>query len=89
MSDKRTAPNQSFKQSMQFIGHFLSWYQESFGQSDAYNHIKLIDLVKEAEDIHTLRIRELDEELTENIKSNTTITSKKQLVKRKRISKFL
>lgn len=45
---------------IQFIGKFLQWYQGSFGQPDVVNHIKLVELVKEAEDIHVLRVKEIE-----------------------------
>lgn len=48
------------EKSIRFVGNFLKWYQNSFGQSDVYNHIKLMDLVKEAEDIHTQKVKQFD-----------------------------
>lgn len=51
------------EKSIKFIGHFLAWYQNSFGQSDVFNNIKLLDLVKEAEDIHMQKIKEMELQL--------------------------
>lgn len=80
MSCKRTAPSLNSDKAIKFIGHFLSWYQESFSQSEAYNNLKLVELVKEAEDIHTQRIKEIEVNLISKVKNKP---------KRKRISKYL
>lgn len=58
--------DQSYVIALQFIAQFLSWYQNSFGQSDITNHHKLMDLVKEAEQIHVLRLKEIDTFFTKN-----------------------
>jgi len=98
MSGKRTVPPVSFDKAIKFIGHFLSWYQESFRQSDTYNNLKLIDLVKEAEDIHTIRIKEIEtfvHQKNKEYKKNVISTDKTPLSfsikkpRRKRISKYL
>ena len=88
---------ESKDRAIRFIGHFLKWYQESFGQSDVYNHIKLVDLVKEAEDIHVQRIKERDQEYRKNVITDcndrpTKILKrqvKKMAKKHKRISRYL
>jgi len=72
------------EQSIKFIGHFLSWYQQSYGLPDVVNNIKLNDLVREAETIHTQRIKELELQLEDKA---FKIKTKKR--KYKRISKFL
>ena len=77
--NKSQIPDQAIK----FIGHFLSWYQESYSQSDTYNHLKLVELVGEAETIHTARIRELEHNIQTKTKQKAVTT------KRKRISKYL
>lgn len=48
-----------------FIAKFLSWYQDSFSLPDVVTNIKLEELVRAAEEIHTIRIREKELELTE------------------------
>lgn len=85
---------ESKDQAIKFIGHFLKWYQESFGQSDVYNHIKLVELVKEAEDIHVQRIKERDQEYRKNVVTDyndrpAKILKKQLSKKHKRISRYL
>ena len=80
---------------IRFIGHFLKWYQDSYSLPDVVNRIKLEELVKEAEEIHTQRIKEMYNDYKETVVSTIekpTKTVKKQvkrLVKRKRISRYL
>jgi len=45
---------------IQFIGKFLSWYQDSYGQSDVVSRIGLEKLVKEAEEIHVEKLRDIE-----------------------------
>lgn len=71
------------ERSVKFIGHFLSWYQQSFSLPDVVNNIKLIELVKEAEVIHTCRIKELELQLEDKA---FKIRSKKRIHKRIRKS---
>jgi len=71
------------EKSIKFIGHFLTWYQNSFGQSDVFNHIKLLDLVKEAEDIHMQKIKEMELQLF-----TKAFKIKKEKKKHKKISKY-
>ena len=76
---------------LKFIGKFLGWYQNSFGNSDVANHINLLEIVKEAESIHVQHIKELDEEYKSKVISNyndkPTKTLKKQVKKLARHSK--
>jgi hypothetical protein len=58
------------EKAVKFIGHFLSWYQDSFGMPEVVNRIKLEELVKEAEQIHVDRIREIDQEYKKNVITN-------------------
>ena len=55
--------NTTREKAIKFIGHFLSWYQDSFGMPDVVNRLKLEELVKEAESIHTDKIKEMYVEL--------------------------
>lgn len=86
--------------SIQFIGKFLRWYQDSYSLSDVVNRIKLEELVKEAEDIHTQRVKEIyrdldtkyHEEVVSELTDKPTRKLKKQLTKlnrKKRISRYL
>lgn len=45
---------------IQFVGKFLSWYQESYGQSDVVSRVALERLVKEAEEIHVEKLKEIE-----------------------------
>lgn len=65
-----------------FIASFLGWYQNSFSQPDVVNHIKLVELVKQAEGIHTKRVMEREAELLikgQNIQKNTLKKLKKHI----------
>lgn len=74
-----------------FIGSFLTWYQDSYSLSDVTNRIKLEELVKVAEDIHTQRVKEIYQtnflelagnyhnEVSLNLNDSPTKTLKKQL----------
>lgn len=71
------------EKAVKFIGHFLSWYQDSFGMPEVVNRLKLEELVKEAEQIHVDRIREIDQEYKKYVITNyndkPTKTLKKQV----------
>lgn len=63
-------------QSIKFIGHFLQWYQDSYSQPDVVNHIKLLDLVKEAESIHTEVVKAINEDIDRLAKKTAEDTVK-------------
>lgn len=66
---------------IQFIGRFLSWYQDSYSLPDVVNRVKLEELVKEAESIHTEKVKELYVELDKKYKEKT-LTNKKRIKSR-------
>lgn len=56
----------SYFKALEFVDSFLFWYQNSFGQSEVYNHIKLKELVEKAEKIHNLRMKEIHKCFTQH-----------------------
>jgi len=64
-----------------FIANFLSWYQDSFSQSDVVNEIGMQKLVKQAEEIHTQRLLEREAELL--IAEKTTVENTLKTLKNK------
>lgn len=82
--------NNSKDNAMRFIAKFLSWYQNSFGNSNVANHLSLLELVKEAENIHVQRIREIDKDYKSKVISNYNDKPTKILKRKvKRISRYL
>jgi len=54
--------NTAKDQALRFIAKFLAWYQDSYSMPEVVNRLKLEQIVKEAEQIHVLRIQEIDKE---------------------------
>lgn len=83
------------EKAIQFIGRFLSWYQDSYSLPEVVNRLKLEELVKEAESIHVDKIKELEkrfnnvlESYRKNVKSNLNDKQTKTLKRQvKRIIK--
>lgn len=79
---------------IKFIGKFLTWYQDSYSLPDVVNKVKLEELVKEAEEVHVQRIKEIyDQEIISNLKSIPPQSHKKRpkagSVRRRKISRYL
>jgi len=81
----------SHSNAIKFIGRFLSWYQDSYGMPEVVNRLKLEELVKEAEQIHMDRIKEIDQKYRKTVITNyndkPTKTLKRQVKKLARYSK--
>ena len=70
------------EKAIKFVGHFLTWYQNSFSLPDVVNNIKLEELVKEAEEIHTERVKQLYRELDERYHKEVILNLNEGLVKK-------
>lgn len=91
---------QSKDQAFFFLGKFLTWYKDSFGQPGETIRTRLIELVKEAEDIHKTMLEEISDLVDKKSGAPTIVKLddiqfkdlKKKKVKKlspKRISKYL
>lgn len=83
--------NDSKDNALKFIGKFLSWYQDSYGMPEVVTRLKLEELVKEAEQIHMDRIKEIDQDYRKTVITNyndkPTKTLKRPVKKLARYSK--
>ncbi|NBV29174.1 hypothetical protein EBS02_09210 [bacterium] len=85
-----------------FFNKFFQWYKDSFGQPGDAIRLKLIELVKEAEEIHKDMLQEIGEIVDQKLANNNpnaievvkldgssvNIKNVKKKVKSKRISKY-
>jgi len=74
--------NTAKDQALRFIAKFLTWYQDSYSMPEVVNRLKLEEIVKEAEQIHVLRIQEIDKEYKANVVTDYNDKPTKMLKKK-------